>query len=293
MNPKQLPVRIPVGIARPASVVGAEQMLQAAKDSARGIRDRIAGLNQKVVPASVVGPNPAFVLNAESQSFALDVAQSNSTTSLVNYILRSGQTYQLPVIVGGNGVFLAKKFRIVVFQKINVNLAGAVNNADAVVAPMVNAFQIFPAASIFRQINWTTKFSCFPVQPEYKQSPSINYRWNIQDQVTGYNYSDQLLPASAILNRDYVFIDGTSEDVPTPALLDDGDWHEFDTPWVFEKAYLLNILFRPLTDIIQFDSSISGTNPVIGLTYDDRINGLRNQAVSIQVEFQGERVGGR
>jgi hypothetical protein len=294
---KPLPISIPVGISRPANVVGADSMLQSVVSGINGVKERISGLDLQTTPASFIGPTPGYTFQPETTAFSLDVNQSNVGTSLVNYIVRSGTTYSLPVIIGGNGVFLAHKFRINLWQRLYVNGTTYKCISQAPVAPMVNTF--FPA-----QLNyWTTKFSLFPLQPEggnpspggpyWGQNPSINYRWNIQDPVTGFNYSDNLLPASALLQRNYLntYSAGSGN---TPVVLCDGDWHEFDAPWRFDKAYQINVLFRPVTDIVQFDSSVdispSGLNL---LDYDDRIGGLRNQAVTVQVEFQGERIGGR
>jgi hypothetical protein len=124
----------------------------------------------------------------------------------------------------------------------------------------------------------------------------INYRWNIQDPVMGTMYSDNLIPATAVLNRHWVDRSTvTGPPLLAQSVIYDGDWHEFDAPWRFDKAYQMNVLWRPLTDIVQFDSTISGLTAAPngpGLAYDDRVSGQRNQAVTVQVEFQGERVGG-
>lgn len=121
----------------------------------------------------------------------------------------------------------------------------------------------------------------------------MNYRWNIQDPVTGYNYGDNLMPASAVLNRDFVDMPDYGESNMTSSVLFDGDWHEFDAPWRFDKAYQLNVMFRPITDIVQFDSSVDiGPAGLALLPYDDRVSGIRDQSVYVQVEFQGERIGG-
>lgn len=299
MNPKPLPISIPVQIARPHTVVGADAMLLQAKQGLAGLRDRIKGIDLPETPAAYVGPTPVFTFNPDPTAFLLDTAQNNSSSNLVNYIVQSGVTYMLPVIVSGNGIFLAHKFRIVVWQRFNVPSAKVRNVAQGVVPPMVNSFFVDDA------VYWTTKFSCYAAQPQTSsssggfqsnRSPMVNYRWNIQDPVMGTMYSDNLLPATTVLNRH--FVDQTysaSGTFTSPNVVYDGDWHEFDAPWRFDKAYQVNVLWRPLTDIVQFDSSIAGTVAAPngpGLQYDDRVSGIRNEAVTVQVEFQGERVGG-
>lgn len=320
MSIKPLPIAVPAGIAQPQPVVGADAMLQQVQLGIKGVKDRIQGLDLVTVPASFIGPTPAYVFKPEASAFNLDVYQDGPAFTPdypVNYIVKSGTTYQLPVIIGGNGVFLAHRFRINLWQRLYVDRTGFKGAAQAAISPIVNSF-LNNGSGTFA-VNWTTKFSCYPIQPRAasfdftfdsetgtQQSPMLNYRWNIQDPVTGYNYADNLMPASAILNRDYVQITdnaltgmGTTTPTPpstlrtAPALLFDGDWHEFDAPWRFDQAYQLNVLFRPITDIVQFDSSVNiGPGGLNLLPYDDRVNGIRDQSVYVQVEFQGERIGG-
>lgn len=315
MSIKPLPVAVPVGISQPLPVVGADAMLQQVQSGIKGVSDRIKGLDLVTVPASFIGPTPAYVFKPEAASFDLDVFQWNDGTrppQKVNYVVRSGTTYQLPILVGGNGVFLAHRFRINLWQRLYVNRSYFQGASQAVVSPIINGFFNSTSTTGADRVNWTTKFSCYPLQPRAagfphattQQSPMMNYRWNIQDPVTGYNYGDNLMPASAILNRDYVQIPNNANepdartDLRTlPTLLFDGDWHEFDAPWRFDQAYQLNVMFRPITDIVQFDSSVdigpSAPNSYMRLLpYDDRVSGIRDQSVYVQVEFQGERIGG-
>lgn len=276
-------------ITNPSNVVGASALLEDVRYGIKGLKDRIRGIDTRTTPASYVGPSPTFVFRPESTSFALDVAQTNVTTAQVNYIIRSGTTYQFPVSIGGAGIFLAQKFRINLMQRLYVNIANNQNVAQAPVMPLLNPF--FPYDAQF----WTTKWSCFPVQPgpSYRQSPAINYRWNISDPQRGEQYSDKMLPSSALLHRRWVFINDGADDATAVSLFD-GDWFEFDAPWRFDKASTVQVSWRPVTDIVQFDSSISGTTALPngpGLPYDDRIGGIRDQSVTVQVEFQGERIG--
>lgn len=311
MSIKPLPIAVPAGISQPQPVVGADAMLKQVQLGIKGVQDRIQGLDLVTVPAAFIGPTPAYVFKPETSAFDLDVYQDGPGVlpdRPVNYIVKSGTTYQLPIIIGGNGVFLAHRFRINLWQRLYVDITGFKGAAQAVISPIINSFLNNNSNANFH-VNYTTKFSLYPLQPRAasfnnvttQQSPMLNYRWNIQDPVTGYNYADNLMPASAILNRDYVQIANFSGNIygeedrlrTVPSLLFDGDWHEFDAPWRFDKAYQLNVLFRPITDIVQFDSSVNiGPSGLNLLPYDDRVNGIRDQSVYVQVEFQGERIGG-
>jgi len=274
-------VVVPPGIAHPSSVVGADAMLRAVDDSIAGLKARIAGLDAESTPAGYIGPKTSFVFHPESTAFLFNAAQfSPAIDQLVNYIVRSGTTYQFPLSIGGDGIFLAHSFRIVVTQRLFVGTVGIKTAAQAPMTVSLNP-------SLGRSS--TPKFSLFPTTPGSsvvgKIPPVINYRWNIQNLSTGDQYSDNLIPALAILNRNNLLSDDDSL-----FTMDDGDWHEFEVPWRFDKAENINVLWRPLTDVIQYDSSISGAT--IGLPYDDRINGIRDQSVTVQLEFQGERIGG-
>jgi hypothetical protein len=70
--------------------------------------------------------------------------------------------------------------------------------------------------------------------------------------------------------------------------------YRFRCPWPFEQGRFFNFMFRPVTDIVQFDSTISGTTSVAaggpGLGFDDRIGTTRDQTVTVQVELLGERL---
>lgn len=249
-----------------------------------GLAQRIANID---VPSFDCVYPGSMVFGPESTSFLLDTDQDGSSSNLVNYVLRSGVTYRIPVQVGGDGVFRARGVRCTLWQRFY--------NGDTLVKKAIQ-FQMSPLIQQFTssgQIYWTTKFSCMPVQPAnfygdtgltFMQAPAINFAWNLEDQQSGWQYSDQLIPMTGLMPRTF-WNEG--------AVLHDGDHHKFSSAWRIDTGRVLTFCLRPLTDVVQFDSSIAGTDPAVGLEFDDRENGIRNQSITAQVEIIGERVGGR
>lgn len=243
-------------------------------------------------PAIHVG---SAIFTPESTSFLLDTAQSNLGTNAVNSILKSGQDYKVPIMCGGDGVFLATGIRATFWQRFfnNQEWPPGTRIGRAVwlqIAPMLNQFDT-AANGAAGNMSWTTKFSCWKTQPEQGNHaasppsvvvPMLNYAWNLQDE-RGWTYSDQLLPRTAMLDR--------TVQMPFAATnfnSQDGNIHRFSAPLEMQRKTVMQFVFRPLTDIVQFDSSINGTST--GLGFDDRENGLRNQSVKVQVEIIGQQV---
>ncbi len=292
MNERRpLPVKIGESLTGRVSDRGIGDIYRQVQAGIAGVEQRVAGMD---LPANEVCYIGSYQFAPEEASFQLDVLQTNTTTSPVNYILRSGVTYQIPVNVGGDGVFMAHKIRCVVRQRFYVGLTGVKAPAQMTMAPMVNTFNNQGTAGNAALVNWTTKFSLYPNQPAVQQAPSINYRWNMQDQVSGVMYADELIPSRAMMNRTFMntlYGDG-SQLTLDPVVIPDGGWHKFYSPWRFDQAQQIAFMFRPLTDVIQYDSSLAGNASPVGLDYDDRENGKRNQTVTVQVEIMGERIGG-
>jgi hypothetical protein len=285
---RPLSVNISDGLVGRVSDRGVGSLYDQVKDGIDGIKERIAGSRLPATPVCYIG---SYTFAPESATIDLDVAQAGGGTSLVNYIVRSGVTYQIPINVGGDGVFRAHAVRCVIRQRFYVGMNGIKAPTQMTMAPMVNAFNNQGSASL---INWTTKFSLYPNQPAVQQSPSINYRWNLQDLVSGVMYSDELIPSRAIMNRTFMnmlYAESTSS-LLDPVIITDGGFHQFCSPWEFEQAQQVVFMFRPLTDVVQYDSSLAGNASPVSLDYDDRENNIRNQSVTVQVELLGERIGG-
>jgi hypothetical protein len=293
-----LPVDIEKILSGRVSDIGDADLIKMAKDSLVGLRQRIKGADAVTEPAAYADQ---MVFHPEAQSFLLDTNQDSTGTNLVNYVVRSGVTYQIPIQIGGTGTFRAHAIKISFLQRLYVPTIpnGFVMNQAMLVPmpPMVSQF--VPNGSVW----WTTKFSLFPRQPGYmsaglvqstRQSPSVNFRWNIEQPRTGEKYCNGLLPMTAEGHRAYVdnpyLVNPDTNIAHTPIILADGYTHRFRRAWEFDAPERVLVDVRLLTDIIQFDSSIAGDAAAVGLPYDDRENGIRDQSVTIRAELLGERV---
>ena len=275
-----------------------------------GLKARLRNPIHKGRPAAYVGFRD-FV--PERSVVQVDTAQTGEGTNPCNYVVRDGQEYDIPIIMPGPGVFVAEEITVAIFQQQYAPVAASIQdgvltdvNLAAMQAEMrANTF-VFPSA---QTPYFTTKFSIYPQQTSlaylgfggpgvdnernrYRVPPqgqrTINYLWNMVDTKSQRRLADAyisqmvLTPPSAPVTQ-FKFTQTAFESVP------DGDLFRFCTPWVFERDGQVNFIFRPITPVLQFDSSIPGTDPVVGLPYDDRINGIRDQRVRVQVEIHGYR----
>lgn len=230
----------------------------------------------------------------------IDTAQRGEGTNPCNYVVRDGQDYDIPLIMPGPGVFVAEELTVAIFQQqyspTRYEEGAGFSDLVAMQAEMrPNAFP-FPSKTL--NPFFSTKFSIYPQQtnlayigsggPMPPQSTrTLNYFWNLIDTKSQRRLADAyisqmvLTPPSAPVTQSTggIFF----ESVP------DGDLFRFCSPWVFERDGQVNFSFRPITPVFQFDSSIPGNDPVVGLSYDDRINGIRDQRVRVQVEIHGYR----
>jgi hypothetical protein len=125
---------------------------------------------------------------------------------------------------------------------------------------------------------------------------TINFLWNMVDTKSQRRLADAYIsqmvftpPSAPVTQEAGSFQFGVTTKIQAHERVPDGDLFRFCTPWVFERDGQVNFIFRPITPVLQFDSSIAGTDPVVGLPYDDRINGIRDQRVRVQVEIHGYR----
>jgi hypothetical protein len=253
----------------------------------------------------------------EQSVVQVNTAQTGTATNPCNYIVRDGQDYDIPIIMPGPGVFVAEEITVAIFQQQYAPVAATisgVNLIDVNLAAMQAEMRAntFPFPSSAERPYFTTKFSIYPQQltNSYlgtffdvdrfslaaQSQRTINYLWNMVDTKSQRRLADAyisqmvLTPPSAPVTQESAFFSGgvttknqAFESVP------DGDLFRFCTPWVFERDGQVNFTFRPITPVFQFDSSLSGTDAAIGLPYDDRINGVRDQRVRVQVEIHGYR----
>ena len=218
-------------------------------------------------------------------------------------------------------MFVAEEITVSIFQQQYAPIAasiqdGALTDVNLAVMQAEMRANAFPFPSSAETPYFTTKFSIYPQQENYaylgasfdinkfsmapQSQRTINFLWNMVDTKSQRRLADAYIsqmvftPPSAPVTQEAGFVvippfppittyNQAHERVP------DGDLFRFCTPWVFERDGQVNFIFRPITPVLQFDSSLAGTDPVVGLPYDDRINGLRDQRVRVQVEIHGYR----
>lgn len=255
----------------------------------------IAGLASIVYNPVGVGEPGAFMgtrlFEPESFSFTLDTDQDNTSDNAVNYVVRDGQQYNIEIPMSGPGVFVAEYFQVAVWQRFFV--------PDANQAFWYPVSTLIPYHATANRRPWTTLFSVYPQQPQttsvniansfdqaYRQ---LNYFWNLLDPRSGRRLSDNLMSHLMLLPRltPMITLDGFGSQAPATAR--DGGLFQFRTPWLFERDSQLTFVFRPITPILQFDSALAGTDAAVGLPYDDRENGRRDQSVLVQAEVHGHR----
>ncbi len=110
----------------------------------------------------------------------------------------------------------------------------------------------------------------------------VNYFWNIVDRDSDRKYCDDLVSSNALLRQ------GSMSPV-------DGNLLKFNTPWLFERAGIIDFEWFPVTDVLQLDPTstsfplITTANPSINI--DDREDGgtKRDQSVLVKVELHGTK----
>lgn len=267
----------------------------------RSLEENIAQLEQEIeglevrmdlgvssgVPAAYAAKR---VFTPESSTVLVDLSQDPGDPLVpMNYIVRDGATYDIPILMPGPGVFVAKHIVLAMYLKYFSD------TANTYVQKNITGNQTYLASSIFFGNNaglYTTKFSAQgPAgnQPfgritlsggnVVKKLPyvAINYFWNLLDSKSGVKLSDELMSQNVLLPRSRPY--GQSFFGPKPQVLDgsifngyaDGGFFEFDVPFVFERDGQANFLFRPITPFLQ------------------EADTLHPQEVIVQVEMHGFR----
>lgn len=244
-------------------------------------------------PASYMGVRE-FI--PESSIVQLDVNQQGVSTAPCNYVVRDGQDYSIPIIFPGPGVFVAHEILVSIFQRDI-----SASKQEMYAGMNTNAYAITNTSSLSPR--FTTKFSIYPKQSKTlvpladpylppQHTRTINFFWNMIDTKSQRLLSDSYISHMVLTPRSLpvlltigrlVASNFAREKIP------DGDLFKLSTPWVFERDGQANFSFRPITPVFQFDSSLPGDDPVVGLDYDDRVNGKRDQRVRVQVELHGYR----
>ncbi len=248
--------------------------------SIQGVRDR---LKYAAKPSLKTAYRANRVFQPDtSRAFLLDTSQNGGAGHLVNYVLKDANTYEIPFVFSGEGVFVARFMKVSIKQRLFVTPWGRAVQMAA------NYHSRFPGNVAGA---WTTKFSVFPKQPEQTSShfavPTTNFYWSMRDN-TGWQLSDNL-QSHIMLQPNTVtpLLPIDADLLWTP--INDGGLYEFDTPWAFERDGQCVFQFRPTVPMLQFDSSIAGNDASVGLPFDDRESGVRNQAVTVTVALHGSR----
>lgn len=241
------------------------------------------------------------VFEPETGTINVDTEQDGASSNPVNYVLRDGQTYDIPCRFMGDGVFVMNRVKVAVTQRVFVTPFG---RAVDIPCPVLQVGFANRLAAVPRENAqaWTTKFSVFPKQPEGLVTGAfvpesvlfgaVSYFWNMRDDRTGRYLSSDLMPCTE-LQPTYVapaqYLAAADGRPIGRVPVSNGGFYEVRTPWMFERDGQATLHFRPITPIFQFDSSLAGTNAAVGLTYDDREGGKRIQPVTVAVEYHGYR----
>ena len=234
------------------------------------------------------------VFEPQEGVLTVDTAQDNASANPVNYVVKDGQTYDIPCKFTGDGVFVMNRIKISATQRIWVAPYGHEVQMPCQVLQV--GFADYDTG--IQAQAWTTKFSIFPVQPqgvitglvaESVLFSAMNYFWNIRDDRTGrylasdYMPNTETQPGYNAPSQSFGAVGGARFPIS------DGGFFELPCPWLFERDGQATLQFRPITPVFQFDSSLAGTDAAVGLTYDDRENNIRRQPVTVAVEYHGYR----
>ena len=247
------------------------------------MQSEIAGLEARLQLGMSEGVPAAYaarrIFEPESATVSVDLSQQNDPPIAMNYIVRDGQTYDIPIVLPGPGVFVAK------YLTVSSYLRFFDEDLGTYVERLLTANrQYTPSTQVtfLEQAQlYTTKFSAQGasgsqpvdevnwVAPNLFQNfpyPALNYFWNLLDSKSGVKLSDELMGQDILLPRSREFSDPTNEYV-----FGDGGFFTFDTPFVFERDGQANFLFRPITPFLQEADTI------------------HPQSVIVQVELHGFR----
>ena len=308
-NEKQVPLR-PGSDAPVGWIYSLEQKLRQVYQEVEGLKLRVGTQYKGGVPACYIGEKLFF---PEEQSFQIPTDyNAEGPLEPVNYVVRSGQSYSIPLVIDAPGVFAARYLKVTVSQRYNFPTSGAnvpgAGQGGVIWFPLPpkdfmnvgsGPFQLWPFSDACRFS--TQKYSLmteatFPslvgvisgegIGVNNVKSSSltvgIDFFWNIIDQDSQRRYSEELISSVALLRQ------GSMSPV-------DGNLLKFNTPWLFERAGIVDFQFFPITDVLQLDPT-STIFPIVstagpGLPIDDREDGgaKRDQSVLVKVELHGTK----
>lgn len=234
-----------------------------------GLKERLSIGASTGVPAAYAAqrtftPEPSAVLVNISQT-----SEPPPALVAMNYIVRDGITYDIPVVLPGPGVFVAKYLVLAIYLKYFNPQLGRYQETN--VAGNQPYFINTNLQGLF-----TTKFSNWnpsggsrnPLIDTTTPYPALNYFWNLLDSKSGVKLADELMSQHVLLQRSR---QANAQRFFLNEAFADGGYFEFDVPFVFERDGQANFLFRPITPFLQ---TADTQNP---------------QSVTVQVELHGFR----
>jgi len=292
--------RIPTRIVETGRVVRGSSgqgvgWLQPLSDRARGLRAQLEGIYRRLsspmidgVPAAVSGEG-IFKANTQQQitieNFSTEQQLSTFVGPVVcNPIVLAGQTYKIRVDFPPPGVLAVQNLVVTLeagmteFAGINRPRIYALN--DYLQDTVLGGFAINGASQyLFTQQQQVLGTFASPL-------PYLPFFWNIIDEKSGRQYAQDWMPHGALLNTR-----GNSTYI---RVAPDGEFFDFDTPWLFERDAQVSFLFRPIMDLYQVDAAATFAPPLLPLpilpyNFDDRNQGKRNQQLTVRVEMHGVR----
>lgn len=202
------------------------------------------------------------------------------TNQPLNYIVRSGQIYDIDVQFPGEGVFVAEYLRVQIYQRhFNPNV-GVVQIKMNI--PEGRPYLNDGAAAASLPVTAENQRFCVNV-PDVAANPArpgrkLEWFWNITERRSGRKYADDFLSCRFLLNQTPRF----------QTSVKDGDLFRLGKPpWVFERDSQIQFHFLPIMDVFQLDPS----SAILPYGYNDRENGnsVRDCSVTVRVEFHGAK----
>jgi hypothetical protein len=232
------------------------------------LQAEIEGLQERLAIGVSAGVPAAYAAQRvfTPESGTVEVDTGGGVPVAMNYIVRDGITYDIPIVLPGPGAFVAKYLVLAIYLKYFDEELGKYVETN------VSGNQPYFLNSNFRAL-YTTKFSNRSAAfsnpplglPDAQTYPALNYFWNLLDSKSGVKLADELMSQHVLLQRSRPHRPSLYEEYA------DGGYFEFDVPFVFERDGQANFLFRPITPFLQ---TADTQNP---------------QSVTVQVELHGFR----
>jgi hypothetical protein len=271
----------------------------------RQLNAQLAGVQRRLtsdlaygVPSAVTGELLFKANTAESITLPvfpfIEMPTTTVANLVVNPIIKAGQTYRIPIMMPPPGVFMAHNLMVNI--EAGVNLFGGQqrpyltplndyrqdNNGGMISSSPLDGNLTFSQQQ--QVLNGTTN------KAVWGQQTYLPYFWNIIDEKSGRQYAQDWLPHGLLMNSRF----GASNAL---TMSSDGDFFEFDAPWLFERDAQVSFLFRPIMDLYQMAADQAPAIPGGTLrpypTRDDLNQGTRNMQATVRVEMHGNRYYGR